>query len=89
MGRLMLENASVQARLEGVGVVTREQPAWIWGSSGRSRPGLRGGAGRPARPPYGIFRFAHIPVATGWAGDVPRPHARAVARGAAVAGVRD
>ena len=69
VGRLMLENASVQARLEGIGVVTREDCA---------RLGLVGPTARACEVardvrhdhPWGIFRFAHIPVATAWAGDV-------------------
>ena len=68
VGRLMLENASVQARLEGVGVVKREDCR---------RLGLVGPAARACEiprdarhdHPWGIFRFAHIPVATAWAGD--------------------
>jgi Ni,Fe-hydrogenase III large subunit len=66
---LMLENSSVQARLEGVGVLTRQKCLEL------------GVVGPPARAcevprdvrhdhPYGLFRFAHIPVATAWAGDV-------------------
>jgi len=69
VGRLMLESASVQARLEGVGVVPREACA---------RLGLTGPTARACEVardvrhdhPWGIFRFAHIPVATAWAGDV-------------------
>jgi Ni,Fe-hydrogenase III large subunit len=66
---LMLGNPSVQARLEGAGVLTRERCVAL------------GVVGVPARAceisrdvrhdhPYGVFRFAHIPVATAWAGDV-------------------
>jgi len=73
---LMLESASVQARLEGVGVLRRETCLEL------------GIVGPPARAsevrrdvrhdhPYGLFRFAHIPVAGAWAGDV---HARALVR---------
>lgn len=73
---LMLENASVQARLEGVGVLGREACLEL------------GIVGPPARAaevsrdvrhdhPYGLFRFAHVPVAGAWAGDV---HARALVR---------
>ena len=65
----LLENSSVQARLEGVGTLTREKCLEL------------GVVGPPARAcevprdvrhdhPYGLFRFAHIPVATAWAGDV-------------------
>jgi len=73
---LMFSAASVQARLEGVGVLTRQHCQDL------------GVVGPPARAcevprdvrhdhPYGVFRFAHIPVATAWAGDV---HARAFVR---------
>jgi Ni,Fe-hydrogenase III large subunit len=69
VGRLMLETPSVQARLEGVGILNRQTCVDL------------GVVGPPARAanlvrdvrhdhPYGVFRFAHIPVATGWAGDV-------------------
>jgi Ni,Fe-hydrogenase III large subunit len=69
VGHLMLKNASVQARLEGVGVVSRETCIDL---------GLVGVAARACEVPrdvrhdhpYGVFRFAHIPVATAWAGDV-------------------
>ncbi len=66
---LMLDNTSVQSRLEGIGVLTRPRCLEL------------GIVGPPARAcevprdvrhdhPYGVFRFAHIPVATAWAGDV-------------------
>jgi Ni,Fe-hydrogenase III large subunit len=69
VAELMLDNASVQARLEGVGVLSHAQCLDL------------GIVGPPARAcevprdvrhdhPYGLFRFAHIPVATAWAGDV-------------------
>jgi Ni,Fe-hydrogenase III large subunit len=66
---LMLKNASVQARLEGVGVLPRAKCLEL---------GLVGVAARACEVPrdvrhdhpYGVFRFAHIPVATAWAGDV-------------------
>jgi len=66
---LLLETASVQGRLEGVGAVPRDQCTVL---------GLVGPVARAcdvARDvrfdhPYGIFRFAHIPVSTTWAGDV-------------------
>jgi len=65
---LMLDNASVQARLEGVGVLSRKQCTAL---------GIVGPAARACEVPrdvrhdhpYGLFRFAHIPVATAWAGD--------------------
>jgi len=66
---LMFESASVQARLEGVGVVPR---------SACVEYGFVGPVARACElprdvrhdHPWGIFRFAHIPVATAWAGDV-------------------
>jgi Ni,Fe-hydrogenase III large subunit len=69
VGELMLGNASVQARLEGVGVVSRDACTQL---------GLVGPVARACEVPrdvrhdhpWGIFRFAHIPVATAWAGDV-------------------
>ncbi len=73
---LLFGSASVQARLEGVGVVTRQQVLEL---------GLVGPVARACEVsrdvrqdhPYGIFRFAHVPIATAWAGDV---HARALVR---------
>ncbi|MGH7521204.1 MAG: NADH-quinone oxidoreductase subunit C [Gemmatimonadales bacterium] len=66
---LMFETASVQARLEGVGVVPRTACAEF---------GFVGPVARACElprdvrhdHPWGIFRFAHIPVSTMWAGDV-------------------
>jgi Ni,Fe-hydrogenase III large subunit len=66
---LMFESASVQARLEGVGVVPRGACVEY---------GFVGPAARACElprdvrhdHPWGIFRFAHIPVTTMWAGDV-------------------
>jgi Ni,Fe-hydrogenase III large subunit len=66
---LMFENPSVQARLEGVGVVPRGACVEY---------GFVGPVARACEltrdvrhdHPWGIFRFAHIPVATFWAGDV-------------------
>jgi Ni,Fe-hydrogenase III large subunit len=65
---LMLENASVQARLERVGVLARQQCLDL---------GMVGPAARACEVPrdvrhdhpYGLFRFVHVPVATAWAGD--------------------
>ena len=65
---MMLDNTSVQTRLEGTGVLSQAQCLEL------------GIVGPPARAcevvrdvrhdhPYGLFRFAHIPVATAWAGD--------------------
>jgi Ni,Fe-hydrogenase III large subunit len=66
---LMLGNASVQARLEGVGGLSREKCREL-GIVGP--PARAGGLPRDVRHdhPYGVFRFAHIPVSTAWAGDV-------------------
>ncbi len=66
---MMFENPTVQARLEGVGVLNAAQCASL---------GVVGPAARACEVPrdvrhdhpYGLFRFAHIPVATLWAGDV-------------------
>ena len=66
---LMFESASVQARLEGVGTVPRSACV----ESGFVGPVARAcDLPRDVRHdhPWGIFRFAHIPVATAWAGDV-------------------
>ncbi len=73
---MLLDHPMVQARLEGVGVLTAAQCTAL------------GVVGPPARAcevprdvrhdhPYGLFRFAHIPVATAWNGDV---HARVLVR---------
>ena len=73
---LFFGSSSVQSRLESVGVLTKE--ACI----------ARGFVGPVARScdvardvrhdhPYGVFRFAQIPVATAWTGDV---YARAFVR---------
>lgn len=67
--RLMFENASVQSRFEGVGAVPRDKCNEL----GFVGPVARAcEVARDVRHdhPYGIFRFAHIPVATAWAGDV-------------------
>jgi Ni,Fe-hydrogenase III large subunit len=66
---LMFENASVQARFEGVGVVSPSQ------CLERGFVGVVARACDVARDvrhdhPYGVFRFAHVPMATAWAGDV-------------------
>jgi Ni,Fe-hydrogenase III large subunit len=66
---LLFDNASVQARFEGVGLVS---PA------GCETHGFVGPVARACEVardvrhdhPYGVFRFAHVPVATAWAGDV-------------------
>ena len=66
---LMFDNASVQARFEGVGVVPRAT------CEERGFVGVVARACEVSRDvrhdhPYGVFRFAHLPVATAWAGDV-------------------
>jgi Ni,Fe-hydrogenase III large subunit len=66
---LLFDNASVQARFEGVGVVPRATCEEL---------GFVGVVARACEVPrdvrhdhpYGVFRFAHLPVATAWAGDV-------------------
>jgi len=66
---LMLANASVQARLEGVGRLSAELGLEL----GVVGPVARAcDIPRDVRHdhPYGLFRFAHAPVATAWAGDV-------------------
>ncbi|HVX42012.1 MAG TPA: hypothetical protein VHB25_20790 [Gemmatimonadaceae bacterium] len=68
--------ASVQSRLEGVGAVPRaacEEHGFV---------GLVARACEVARDvrhdhPYGVYRYAQIPIATAWAGDV---YARAMVR---------
>jgi Ni,Fe-hydrogenase III large subunit/Ni,Fe-hydrogenase III component G len=76
VARLMLSDPSVQARLEGVGVVPRARAE----EEGFVGPVARAcEIGRDVRHdhPWGVYRFAHIPVATAWAGDVfARTHVR-------------
>ncbi len=65
---LLFEASSVQARLEGVGTVSRASAL---------EQGLVGPVARACEiardvrhdHPWGVFRFANIPVATAWAGD--------------------
>lgn len=66
---LFFDTPSVQSRLEGVGVLSAEQCR----QHGFVGPVARScGVPRDARHdyPYGVYRFAQIPVATAWAGDV-------------------
>jgi len=72
----MFGSASVQTRLEGAGTLAAERCAEL----GVVGPAARAcGVARDVRHdhPYGIFRFAHIPVTTAWTGDV---YARALVR---------
>jgi Ni,Fe-hydrogenase III large subunit/Ni,Fe-hydrogenase III component G len=76
VAEMFFGTASVQSRLESVGVVTRE----LCQSRGFVGPVARAcNVRRDVRHDhaYGVFRFAQIPVATAWAGDV---FARAVVR---------
>jgi Ni,Fe-hydrogenase III large subunit len=76
VAELFFGTASVQSRLEGVGIVMRDACT----THGFVGPVARAcGMHRDVRHdhPYGVFRFAHIPVATAWAGDVS---ARALVR---------
>jgi Ni,Fe-hydrogenase III large subunit len=74
--RLLFETASVQSRLENVGVVSRET------CLDHGFVGLVARACEVPRDvrhdhPSGVFRFVQIPVSTAWAGDV---FARALVR---------
>jgi Ni,Fe-hydrogenase III large subunit len=67
--RLLFDASSVQSRFEGVGVVTREQCV------ANGYVGLVARSCDVARDvrhdfAYGVYRFAQIPVAQAWAGDV-------------------
>jgi Ni,Fe-hydrogenase III large subunit len=67
--RLLFGSASVQARLEGVGVVPR--PACVeYGFVGPVARACEQARDVRHDHPWGIFRFVHIPVTTMWAGDV-------------------
>ncbi len=73
---LLFDTPSVQSRLEGVGAVTPEH------CRSRGFVGLTARAANVRRDvrhdhPSGVFRYAQIPVATAWAGDV---YARALVR---------
>jgi Ni,Fe-hydrogenase III large subunit len=76
VAELFFGATSVQSRLEGVGTVPREACV----THGFVGPVARAcEMHRDVRHdhPYGVFRYAQIPVATAWAGDV---HARALVR---------
>ncbi len=69
VAELMFQSASVQGRLEGIGVVSADT------CIDRGFVGPVARASEVVRDvrydhPYGIFRFAHIPVSTARAGDV-------------------
>ncbi len=69
VARGFFSNASVQGRLEGVGVVPRA----LCRDLGFVGPVARAcEIPRDVRHdhPWGVFRFAHIPMSTTWAGDV-------------------
>jgi len=76
VAQLLFENASVQSRFDGVGLVSAEQCR---------ANGYVGVVARSCRVPrdvrhdfaYGVYRYAQIPVATAWSGDV---YARAIVR---------
>jgi Ni,Fe-hydrogenase III large subunit len=76
VGDLIFQTPSVQSRLEGVGVVSADACVanGFVGFVARSCQ-----VARDVRHdhPYGAFRFAQVPVATAWAGDV---YARALVR---------
>lgn len=69
VAELLFENASVQSRFDGVGIVSAEQCR---------DNGYVGIVARSCRVPrdvrhdfaYGVYRYAQIPVATAWSGDV-------------------
>jgi Ni,Fe-hydrogenase III large subunit len=69
VARLFFDTPSVQSRLEGVGAVSREACV----QHGFVGPVARAcDVRRDVRHdhPYGAYRFAQIPVAAAWAGDV-------------------
>lgn len=76
VGELLFQTASVQARFDGVGVVSGEQCR---------ANGYVGIVARSCELPrdvrhdfaYGVYRYAQVPVATAWTGDV---NARALVR---------
>ncbi|MCR4341828.1 MAG: hypothetical protein NUW01_18285 [Gemmatimonadaceae bacterium] len=73
---LFFGTASVQSRLEGVGIVSRDACL----ERGFVGPVARAcGVARDVRHdhPYGVFRYVQVPVATAWAGDV---YSRALVR---------
>jgi Ni,Fe-hydrogenase III large subunit len=69
VARLLFGNPSVQARLEGVGVVPRKS-CDEWGFVGPVARACEVSRDVRLDHPWGIYRFVHVPVATAWAGDV-------------------
>jgi Ni,Fe-hydrogenase III large subunit len=76
VGDLLFETESVRARLEDVGRVTMAD-CERWGFVGPTARACSMRRDVRHDHPYGVFRFAQIPVATAWAGDVS---ARALVR---------
>ena len=66
---LLFETPSVQSRLEGVGAVSRSACV-AYGFVGPVARACELPRDVRHDHPWGIFRFAHVPVATMWAGDV-------------------
>ncbi|HEU4997272.1 MAG TPA: hypothetical protein VFT29_20785 [Gemmatimonadaceae bacterium] len=76
VARMLFQSASVQARFDGVGIVTGEQ------CRANGYVGIVSRSCEVARDvrhdfAYGVYRYAQIPVATAWKGDV---YARALVR---------
>jgi Ni,Fe-hydrogenase III large subunit len=69
VAELLLETASVQSRLDSVGVVTGEQ-CMTYGFVGPVARACEVARDVRHDHPYGVFRFAQIPVSTAWTGDV-------------------
>ena len=76
VAELFFGTASVQSRLEGVGTVSR-MACQIHGFVGPVARACEVHRDVRHDHPYGVFRYAQIPVATAWAGDV---YARALVR---------
>jgi len=76
VAELFFGAASVQSRLEGVGVVSREA-CMTYGFVGPVARACKVHRDVRHDHPYGVFRYAQIPVATAWEGDV---YARALIR---------
>ncbi len=76
VAELFFGAASVQSRLEGVGIVSRQDCA-AYGFVGPVARACEVHRDVRHDHAYGVFRYAQIPVATAWAGDV---YARALVR---------